>query len=155
MNRLIFPFLILLSALLAACGKNPENGALDGQWQLMEMSLKAHPGDSEYATTEYKKDQRIYWRIQLEMLMIYSANGMANGHTNLTAGRLAHSGKQLKVTDTYIHFHDRDSLITDPNTDALVALGIHGNAEDFNIEQADGKRMVLTNENKRLVFRKF
>lgn len=133
---------------LMGCEKLPENGKLDGQWQLMEIQRQEQP-------TKYTKDDAIYWRFQLDMLMIHSRKELLNGATYDTSARFKYNGNQLDITKTYIHFINRDSLLTDPNTTALVPLGIDGNAESFTIEELNRKNMVLTTEKKRLVFRKF
>jgi len=148
-----FMLLAATLCLLLSCGKTPENGALDGMWQLMETSEVQ--ADGTYAAPVSRKADGIYWNFQLQLLMIHSQNDLLNGHTFDTAARFRFTGSKLEITQTYIHFDNRDSLLTDPATQALEPLGIRGNAAAYDIEQLDGKRMVLVSKDFRLVFRKF
>lgn len=139
--------------LLSSCGKTPENGALDGMWQLMETS-EARP-DGTFAESVSRKAEGIYWSFQLELLMIHSQGSLLNGHTFDTAARFRFTGDKLDITQTYIHFDNRDSLLADPATLTLEPLGIRGNAASYDVERLDGKQMVLVSKDYRLVFRKF
>lgn len=155
MKRYLFPIIIAIAALLAACEKYPANGDLDGQWQLMEISTKDTPTDIDYSHIASKKEDGIYWNFQLNLLMIRTMAKDLNGYTPFTAARFIHQGKKLDITSTYIHFRECDSLLTDPSTTALEPIGISGNAEKFEVQQLNNKRMVLTTPLKRLTFRKF
>lgn len=151
--KYIHLILILLALTHASCDKTPENGDLDGQWQLMSMEARGN-ADAPITYTD-TKDQHIYWRFQLRLLMIHTVGAMLNGHTYDTACRFEKSGNTLAITQTYIHTLNRDSLITDPASTSLAPVGIRGNAETFSIEKLDGKQMVLHSDHHRLVFRKF
>ena len=152
-NHIILLFTFTL-ALISSCEKNPTNGDLDGQWQLLEISNKTVATDADYDTHISKKDDRIYWCFQLDLLMIRSKENL-NGQTPYTFARFNHSGKNLDLTSTYIHFRDKDELITETDTRILEPMGITGNAEKYVIQELNSKRMVLTTAVKRLTFRKF
>lgn len=151
--KYIHLILLFLTLTYASCDKTPENGELDGQWQLMSMGVHSN-ADTPLAYTDTKA-QRIYWRFQLRLLTIYTAGYVLNGHTHSTTCRFEKSGNTLAITQTYIHYTNRDSLITDPTSASLAPVGIHGNAETFSIEKLDGKQMILHSDHHRLVFRKF
>ena len=144
----------ITATLIFSCDKMTDNGKLDGQWQLMSIHLKNQPSDSDYAQTISKKEEGIYWRFQLDLLMIHTV-GNLNGYTHKTTARFNNNGKQLDITQTYINYFNKDSLLTDPNTRILSPIGIDGNAEKFNIDKLDKKRMILSTPVKQLVFRKF
>lgn len=146
-------FICSLSMLMFACGKTPQNGALDGKWRLYEIHSKTQPTESTYAVAKDVRADNIYWSFQLNLLSITSAETL-NGHTNETVARFAYEGDHLAVTQTYVHFRDRDSLLTDPNTAALETVGIRGNASNFRIAQLSGSRLTLCSERDSLVFRK-
>lgn len=151
----IIPICILAMTIIVSCGKLPENGDLDGMWQLMEMSEKASEGEHEYINPINKKDEAIYWSFQLKMMMIHCPKTQHNGRTYYTSGRFIHTGKTLDITEMYVHFFDRDSLIDDANTTLLEPVGVHGNKTTYRIEQLNDHRMILQSDYNRLVFRKF
>lgn len=154
MNR-IFLFLLIALLTLGACDKLPENGPLDGQWQLMEIATRQSPDDADFSLREAQKDNRIYWCFQLKLLSIRTLTGSLNGHTDETVGRFRYTGDRLAVTELHIHYRARDSLVTDPSTTAFERLGITGCADTFQIERLDGQQMVLRSADRRLTFRKF
>ena len=155
LHKITYIILALATTVVVSCGKIPANGDLDGQWQLMEISTKANPSDTQYTVSTSKKADEIYWRFQLDLLNIHTCSGNLNGRTPDTSARFKHEGNRLDVTKTYIHFFSRDSLLKDPSTTILEPIGISGNAENFNVAHLSRKSMILVNDNKRLVFRKF
>lgn len=154
MNRLRYLLTAALLA-LAACDKMPENGPLDGQWQLMEIATRQSSADDAYSLREPQKDKRIYWCFQLRLLCLRSATGNLNGLSYETMGRFRFTGDSLAVTELYVHFRSRDSLVTDPRTTMFEPFGIAGCADTFRIERLDGRQMVLRSTSRRLTFRKF
>lgn len=154
MKYILSIFVVIMLA-LTACDKLPKNGELDGQWQLMEMATKTAPDATEYAQVTNKKSERIFWRFQLDLLNIYTQLGNLNGHSGFSVARFKHANGKLDIAPTYIHFENRDSLLTDPSTTALLPMGIRGNAANFTVEELNSERMVLTSPMERLTFRKF
>lgn len=142
-----------LAFLLFACGKTPQNGALDGKWRLVELHSKAQASDAAYAVAKDVRASNIYWSFQLQLLDITSTE-LHNGHTNETVARFVHEGDRLAVTQTYVHFRDRDSLLTDPNITALESVGIRGNATNFRIVRLGRAYMTLCSPLDSLVFHK-
>lgn len=133
----------------------PENGALDGKWQLVEMYSKSASNEANYATTPTtnKRADNIYWNIQLKLLYITSAQPL-NTFTTETVARFKFTGSTLQVGPTYIHYRDRDSLITNPNSTELVPLGIRGNASSYDIKRLSSTTMILCSQLDSLIFKK-
>lgn len=148
-------FASLTILLFSYCSKMPENGALDGKWQLTEMYSKASTSDAHYIATPTtdKRADNIYWNIQLQLLYITSAEPL-NTFTNETVARFHYSGSTLQVGPTYIHYRDRDSLITNANTTELVPLGIRGNATTYDIKRLNASTMILCSPLDSLIFKK-
>jgi len=133
---------------IAACDKLPKNGDLDGMWQLTEMTPAATgmPAD--------KKADAIYWSFQLNMMNIHTPNARHNGKTYNTMGLFERRGDSLHVNRVFVHYVNRDSLIADPASTTLDAVGIHGNSGHFYIEQLSSRHMTLSSDFCRLKFRK-
>lgn len=148
-------FASLTILLFSYCSKMPENGALDGKWQLTEMYSKTTNSDAHYISTPTtdKRADNIYWNIQLKLLYITSAEPL-NTFTTETVARFHYSGSTLQVGPTYIHYRDRDSLITNANSTELVPLGIRGNATTYDIKRLNASTMILCSPLDSLIFKK-
>lgn len=150
----ILPLLMSCITLCAACDKMPKNGDLDGQWQLTAYRCLNPEAEAVEGAPDTRPQSGIYWCFQLDMLMIFTPNANHNGHTAYTAARFLHTDGELKVTDTYIHHMDRDSLL-DHTTTCLRQVGISSNRETFVIDTLTAQKMVLHSPNYRLSFRKY
>ncbi len=156
MLRFIYLFGLLLG-MLTACDKMPENGELDGMWHLQEMTDLTE----EAAEPQDVRAKQFYWSFQLNLLQIYSVtdvlyrNELTGEYTYRAYCRFSKTGTSLNVSEVYVHFDSRDSLLTDPATPLMHRYGIMGNADNFSIEQLNSKRMILVSDERRLVFRKF
>lgn len=152
LSILFASFTILL---FSYCSKMPENGALDGKWQLTEMYSKTTNSDAHYIATPTtdKRADNIYWNIQLKLLYITSAEPL-NTFTTETVARFHYSGSTLQVGPTYIHYRDRDSLITNANSTELIPLGIRGNATTYDIKRLNASTMILCSPLDSLIFKR-
>lgn len=152
LSILFASFTILL---FSYCSKMPENGALDGKWQLTEMYSKTTNSDAHYIATPTtdKRAENIYWNIQLKLLYITSAEPL-NTFTTETVARFHYSGSTLQVGPTYIHYRDRDSLITNANSTELIPLGIRGNATTYDIKRLNASTMILCSPLDSLIFKR-
>ena len=131
-----------------------DNGPIDGMWHLEK--IYTHPNGNATGPFSVEKDcseDRIYWSFQLDLLSIRSKEAH-NGKTNESVARFKLSSSALDITSIYVHYRDRDSLLTDPNNVDLSAVGIHGNTASYNILQLDGKRLRLCSATDSLIFRK-
>lgn len=144
-----------MAALWTACGKTPTNGDLDGQWFLTEKYYKAEKHAKNYiATQEEPQEYTVIWNISLQLLEIATPGFAHNGVTSHTMGRIVYSSDKLAITQTYVHFRDRDSLITDPQTTCLETVGIRGNSENFRIAKLTSSRLTLCSDTDSLIFKK-
>lgn len=161
-HKHIFHLLCALIFIVTSCDKLPQNGVLDGSWQLVKMTRKdTLPSPNKIPATppliengSEMQNYGIYWNIQLDMLMIYTPYVNHNGHTGYTAARFYTKHNQFNITDTYIHFDNRDSLLT-PSTRCLQNVGIIGNQESFDMRLTGNNRMTLISNLYILEFRKF
>lgn len=152
LSILFASFTILL---FSYCSKMPENGTLDGKWQLTEMYSKTTNSDAHYIATPTtdKRADNIYWNIQLKLLYITSAKPLKT-FTTETVARFHYSGSTLQVGPTYIHYRDRDSLITNANSTELIPLGIRGNATTYDIKRLNASTMILCSPLDSLIFKR-
>ena len=123
--------------LTLSCEKLPENGKLDGWWQVTEVQFARN---GAYDSIVPMKEQKIFWAVQLKLISI---TGISNGTTGETLCRFHYAGDRLQLTEMYVHHRDRD------------ATGIDSNQADFAIEALDSKHMQLRSDFARIVFRKF
>lgn len=141
--------------MVSACDKMPENGALDGQWQVTALERAAADESGSATFTPLPLPEKgLYWNFQLKLLMIYTPGELHNGHTAYTAARFTVRNDSLLVTDTYIHTMDSDSLL-DASTTCLRGVGIDANREGFALRSLSDKHMELVSEHYRLLLRKF
>lgn len=140
--------IMCVAMMLTSCDKWPENGKLDGMWQLTSIAT-----DGEEAVSTISDG--IYWKVQLDLIMIHTTHETLNGRTFDTSATFEYKGKSLNLTGLYIHDFTSDELITDPESTVLAWTGIYGTSAQFHIAKLDSKKMILENERVRLVFRKF
>ena len=164
-----YVYIILCSAIFYSCDKMPENGELDGMWQMLEeQHLSSTPdGGIVVDSVTNKKSEGVFWGFQLKLMSIRTPFNMYyhNGFSQLSLCRFVHEGKTLDITQMYIHLDSRDfgttqtvtrdSLVTDPATTAFSTVGIKGNKTRFIIERLDRHAMILRSDYNRLVFRKY
>lgn len=143
--------LILFLTSLAACDKQPDNDELDGKWQLLEIFSTGADGGFTQLTD--KRESKTFWSFQLGLLQIGS-NDLHNGSTADTFARFTHSGDRLSVNEVYVHYRDRDSLVTDPSSTAFASVGIRGNTAQFLINRLTSSQLILTSATDSLVFYK-
>ena len=141
-------------SVLISCGKTPANGPLDGMWRMEYRGTKSNAETSHFMPVTISSDFPIYWNVQLQLLTIVTPRSLHNGVTSESVARFNYSGNELSVGPIYIHYRDRDSMLTDPTTSALAPVGITGNAATFQILQLSSKRMVLRSSTDSLVFKK-
>ncbi len=151
MKNIFLPLIAFaMLVLVGSCGKVSHNGPLDGKWRLNACYSKANPTDASYIVYEDKSAERIFWSFQLNLLSITTADNL-NGYTNETIARFSHEGDQLDIPQTYIHFRERDSLLTVPTT-ALVPIGLRSNTARFRVVSLSSSRMVLCSDQDSLLF---
>ena len=123
--------LAFLLVIAFACGKNPENGKLDGMWQLTEI-------ESANGATVSKKSDRIYYSFQLHVVELRRIGFREyRGHFNYTGDSLS-----LQISD-YM------------TKDTCAFFGLKSMNDRFAIEFLTGSNMMLRRNDVRLRFRKF
>lgn len=140
--------LCLILFLTGSCDKKwPQNGHLDGQWQLQEVI------DKESNDTIHPR--RLYYRIQLDMVELISLNG---DPAQNVIGLFGYNkeGKQVR----FYEFHERNYITTgalDKITDetVLYPYGLYDLDTHFNILKADGKQLILESERSKLKLKSF
>ena len=143
-------YLLLLSLallLFAGCGKMPENGDLDGQWQMTSIKHLNHDAPSAL-------NGKVYWSFQLKLLSIYTPDDLHNLGTNYTFCRFQVKGDSLHITKSYVHSMNTDIEMEDGVT-YLDVVGLHNNRESYAIQTLTDSRMVLRSDYHELEFRKW
>lgn len=149
----ISSLLTILTLACASCSKLSSNGDIDGRWQLLRIYSKADANSPHYDLEQDKAAQQVYWSIQLDLLSITSSENL-NGHTPETVARFTYAPPQFSITKAYIHYRDRDSIITDPLSTSLTPIGIRGNATGYRIARLNKTTLILCSAQDSLVFYK-
>ncbi len=149
-----FLFCLVAGLILASCEKTPANGDLDGEWILQEIHSKASASQPEYSEYSDKRATPVFWNVALQLVGINTPGVLHNGKTEDTMCRFVYAQNRLSITHTYVHYRDRDSLLTDPSTRILENVGIRGNATDYRVVRLTSSRLVLCSPLDSLVFRK-
>lgn len=148
MKHLIVSIFSLL-CLCTACDKMPQNGALDGQWQLLQVTSL-----SDQSAQDVKADM-VYLRFSLDLMEIYTPRTTLNGKTNSTMAHFRYEGNTLAITDLYIHYRDKDTPLTMPLPEALQRIGLREVPQTFTITALTSDRLILQDSKVSLTFRKF
>lgn len=141
----LYIFLSLLM-LTVSCDKWPENGDLDGQWQLMSMEQ----GDVRTDT----KAQHIYWCVQLDLIQLngedtYYAHFQHTGNT-LSLKHLSFPAKYESATD------DNLRLTAEEVSTLLPPYGIKQFDPVFIVVRLNSSTLILRSEDGTILrFRKF
>lgn len=142
---LILPVMLLV---LAGCERKwPMNGALDGQWQLLTVENR------EDGTVTDRKEEQLFYRFQLQLLMITDLGG--NGYGTYI-GRMTYDQKAQTVETWEMNVRNNNGDSGRPATaEQLEPFGMTSGKTVFRVVEADRKRLVLETEERRLTFRKF
>lgn len=142
---LILPVMLLV---LAGCERKwPMNGALDGQWQLLTVENR------EDGTVTDRKEEQLFYRFQLQLLMITDLGG--NGYGTYI-GRMTYDQKAQTVETWEMNVRDNNGDSGRPATaEQLEPFGMTSGQTRFRVVEANRKRLVLETEEQRLTFRKF
>ena len=158
MNKLIslisLSATLLTASLLSSCDKMPENGKLDGMWQLLEVDYKKTGSADSIVNT---KDKQIYWAVQFKLISIRNApyTPIVEGLTEETMARFRHQGDSILIDEIYLHRRSEDVLVSSEETTLFRTFGIDGNKARFKIEKLSDDQLYLSSGYARLAFRKF
>lgn len=140
MKRLVLSMIFLVVALVG-CDKMDCNGKLDGNWQLTEW-MDIASGDMIADNTS-----GIFYTVELELIQFKSN---ATGYYPYLA-YFRHQGDSLFIGDVFLNQANTDSIVA---LEDLARFGDDGSGK-FRIMDLSDDRMVLTNRQYRLAFRKY
>lgn len=148
-GRAGMPIMILLMLLLIyGCDKKwPQNGNLDGQWQLQEIVDKQNK--------DTINPHRLYYRIQLDMVELTSLNG---DPARNVIGLFGYDKEARQVR--FYDFHARDYSTTGAygeitDEQELYPYGLFGLDTYFHIIRADGKHLILESDRSKITLKSF
>lgn len=146
---------VTAASLLASCEKKSDNGPIDGAWVMQEHYTRAaDTPDAGYTVNTGVSNAPTIWSFQLNLLSIRTPYAMHNGFTPESVARFNLSGSELTVGPIYIHFRDRDSLMTSPDAAGFETVGVQTPETHFRVPVLTSSRMVLCSSRDSLVFRK-
>lgn len=161
--RYIKAFLLICLMMFAAssCDKLPEDGDLDGMWQLMSVQQYAD------GTTKDVKSERIYWCERNGLLQF----SLKDGREPTLYAHIRWEGSQMHIYDLgtcLSHNVTKENIVWVPveNADSLKYWGLWCSKEtdashkgnlriDYFVEKLNSSDMILRNDSTRLVLRKF
>ena len=127
---------VVVMTLMTGCEiYGSDNGALDGFWQLTEMTVWE---DGEQTGPTDMRESGIYWGVQGDLLRI-----------GCTYFDFEYSGHTLRVWNPY----SGDTYVEDASE--LKRYGLYNLEEIFTVEQLTVSEMTLKTELVKLCFRKY
>lgn len=148
MEKIKYGYLVLM-LMLTICGcesKWPQNGKLDGQWQLMSIT------DRNTQVKEEVKDQKLFYRFQLELLMLADLGDSGYG---TYIGRFIYEkgDSEFTIWEMNVRNNNGDSGIS-ATAKQLEPFGLQGPGP-VEIVKLEKQKMVLGTTETILEFRKF
>lgn len=161
LKQYFFLLFVVLSALCGttSCDKLPDNGDLDGMWQLMSVS-------SSDGETQNVKESQLYWSIRLRLVQ-YSSQRSMDSH--IYYSHFKKEGSILYLTDfckdaKYEHVDDDNEWIQPDEAEVLHQWGIYPEGDPssekkvmviYHIDYLSSSKLILSNADGKLTFRKF
>ena len=133
--------LLLLTLVLAACDKTDVNGDLDGNWQLTSW-VDRQSGD----TVATNHNRRIYYTVKYDILQ---TRDLDKGYDTFHLSYFHYTRDSLFIDRTFHRPFDTEEPI-----DSLARYGCTTDGK-FAIKTLTGKRLVLSNDQSELTFRKY
>ncbi|MCH5238633.1 MAG: lipocalin-like domain-containing protein [Muribaculaceae bacterium] len=124
-KRILFwsAFTLLLLLLPISCTKAPINGALDGQWEVVEVSP---------TPTEIIIDQRLFYNFSLQVCDLTYYGSL------FTQGNMVYTGETLWLEFPFVR--------KEKDIQTLKQYGILTNPVTFNVEFKDKHHLILYND---------
>lgn len=148
-RRRALPLIILLlSVLFSGCDKLPENGDLDGLWQLMSIQ--------NGGTTTDMKAKRMYCSFQLKLFMLGN-----DAYPRHFFGYFEHKGSTMRFhhftfRSDYVEGGKIDELMTDETGLKHIApWGFYSTDCTFNVVKLNSSELILEHGDTKIVYRKF
>lgn len=146
--------IMLLAVAVASCDKMPDNGALDGYWQLMAVERGG--------VAESVKECKVFWSVRSNLVEFTSPSD------TIFYAHFRRTGDTLTLTDICYGETNRtdgahNEWVRADEARVLLPYGLAPTAdlqtsrltETFRIELLGGKEMLLSSEGRLLRFRKF
>lgn len=140
---------IVLLLMITVCGcesKWPQNGKMDGQWQLMSIT------DRNTQEKENVKEKKLFYRFQLELLMVTDLGGSGYG-TYIGRFDYEKGDSEFTIKEMNVRNNVGDSGIA-ATEEQLKPFGLQGPGR-VEIVTLKRKEMVLRTEKTEMEFRKF
>ncbi len=137
--------MLLLAILCNSCEKEPLNGDIEGQWQLLEFTTKAD-GEVHPCT-------RIYYSIQLWVVEVAEKQGPQGLTPFRGRYRYDESSRSLQMTEMSTYATPENSRPAE--VWELTPYGLNNVNTTFKVVELDGKQMTLESDYAQLRFGKF
>lgn len=151
--------ILLVISWCTACDKMPDNGQLDGMWQL--MSIETADGQIQDV-----KEQQHYWSFRLRLVQ-FTASRAIDG--DKFYAHFSREEGNIVMTDfcqeaRYETDSDDNAWISSEDAEILHPWGVYGEADENNsqkikatyrVEALSDTRLVLKSNQARLTLRKF
>lgn len=150
--RIALPLLLTgLILCLTSCDKVPANGCLDGTWQLVSIERSDTIIDA--------KPSQKYISFQLGLIQLRQASLEYEDYTRYY-GHFSKNGDEMRFYDLCLPSDnttssDDDRPFTEANISMLNGWGIYHTDNTFHIDTLNSRRMVLSNSETTLRFRKY
>jgi hypothetical protein len=136
--------LVLLTGIVCACSESPNDGNLDGYWQLMTVQESAQSPAVD---------------VQSERLYVGFRRGLAEYYSDYLSGSVVVYANYRHTSDSlFVYNFANGQDDTNPfytTTDSLKRFYVDNLYERYAIEQLNDDRLWLSSGEKRLLFRKF
>ena len=140
-----FVYIILSTFILTACElETPNNGKLDGNWQLRQMDTLATGGTCDMSYSY------IYWAVESHLLQVRDID---NNNLKIFF-EFEKQGDNLNI-DSPHQVITKNELIPLENDSLLSPFGIAGIKDNFLIEKLNHESLIMKNLNYRLHFRRY
>ena len=147
MKKSVFVLFAFVCCIVASCDKLPANGALDGQWQLVEKE--------EHGAKTDLKGKRLYCSFQLKVHMFGSRELGIRKYFSY----FEHKGNKLRFhtfthRSKYLEDNNVDKLITPEETDLIAPWGYYAVDCSFDVVELNNNTMVLEANGTKIRYRK-
>ena len=160
LHHKIYTILILLAmSLSTGCDKMPDNGQLDGMWQLMSIET----ADGHILDV---KEQQHYWSFRLRLVQFTASRAI---DTDKFYAHFSREGGNIVLKDfcqeaRYEKDTDDNVWVSSEEAELLHPWGVYGQTDEddsqkikatYRVEALSDTRLVLKSDQARLTLRKF
>lgn len=158
-NKIYTILMMLAISLCTACDKMPDNGQLDGMWQLMSIET----ADGHILDV---KEQQHYWSFRLRLVQFTASRAI---DTDKFYAHFSREGGDIVLKDfcqeaRYEKDTDDNVWVSSEEAELLHPWGVYGQADEndsqkikatYRVEALSDTRLVLKSDETRLTLRKF